>query len=155
MSLLDLYCRFERLGNTRSKARLDLVARTQEYEPLQKQGKAWVYLSVVPEHIRANQQRKSELGITGSDGKYISGVFIPSIQRPNIGYGDIKGTTDAALFLIDENSLEILIAKGRKNTVFALYQLLADGELDGEIEALRKHAGEVSGNRLKLAIGAR
>jgi len=71
----------------------------------------------------------------------VSGVFIPDIQRPGIGYGDIKGTTDAALFVISENSLEILIAKGKKNTAFALYQLLVDGELDSEIEALRKGAG--------------
>ena len=141
MRLLDVYCRFERLGKTRSKTRLDLVACNEIYDPLQRQDKAWVYLISVPEHIEGNQKRKSESCLTGGDGKYVSGVFIPDIQRSGMGYGDIKGTTDAALFLISENSLEILIAKGKKNTAFALYQLLADGEFDSEIEALRKGAG--------------
>ncbi len=141
MRLLDVYCRFERLGKTRSKTRLDLVACNEIYQPLQTHGKAWVYLISVPEHIEGNQKRKSERCLTGGDGKYVSGVFIPDIQRSGIGYGDIKGTTDAALFVISENSLEILIAKGKKNTAFALYQLLVDGELDSEIEALRKGAG--------------
>ena len=141
MRLLDVYCRFEKLGTTRSKTILDLVACNAIYEPLQRQGKAWVYLISVPEHIEGNQKRKSEICLTGGDGKYVSGVFIPDIQRSGIGYGDIKDTTDAALFVIGENSLGILIAKGKKNTAFALYQLLADGELDNEIEfseALKK-----------------
>ena len=141
MNLLDIYYGFERLSNSRSKSRLDLVTLTQTYELLPNPNKAWIYLIKVHEHIRGNQARKSELCLTGSDGKYISGVFIPEITKPEIGYGDIKGTTDAALFLLGENSLEILIAKGKKNTAFALYQLLADGELDHEIEALRKGAG--------------
>ena len=141
MRLLDVYCRFERLGKTRSKTRLDLVACNEIYDPLQRQGKVWVYLISVPEQIEGNQKRKSEICLTGGDGKYVSGVFIPDIQRSGMGYGDINGTTDAALFVIGENSLEILIAKGKKNTAFALYQLLADGELDSEIEALRKGAG--------------
>ena len=98
MNLLDIYYGFERLSNSRSKSRLDLVTCSQIYEPLQKQSKAWVYLIKVPEHIRGNQARKSELGLVGSDGKYISGVFIPEITKPELGYGDIKGTTDAALF---------------------------------------------------------
>ena len=138
MNLLDTYYRFERLSNSRSKSRLDLVTCTQTYEPLQKQSKAWVYLIKVPQHIRGNRERKSKLCLVGSDGNYISGVFIPEITKPEIGYGDIKGTTDAALFLLGENSLEILIAKGKKNTAFALYQLLADGELDREIKILKQ-----------------
>ena len=145
MRLLDVYCRFEKLGTTRSKTRLDLVACNAIYEPLQRQGKAWVYLISVPEHIEGNQKRKSELCLTGGDGKYVSGVFIPDIQRPGLGYGDIKGTTDAALFVISENSLEILIAKGKKNTAFALYQLLADGELDREINILKQSIKSANG----------
>lgn len=74
MSLLDVYCRFEGLGNTRSKARLDL----------QKQNKAWIYLMKVPEHIRGNRERKSEHCLVGSDERYISGVFIPENTRPEI-----------------------------------------------------------------------
>jgi len=138
MNLLDTYYRFEKLSNSRSKSRLDLVTCSQTYEPLQKQSKAWIYFMKVPEHIRGNQARKSELCLTGSDWKYISGVFIPETTKPEIGYGDINGTTDAALFLLGENRLEILIAKGKKNSTFALYQLLADGELDREIEILKQ-----------------
>ena len=44
MNLLDIYYRFERLSDSRSKSRLDLVACSQTYEPLQKQSKAWIYL---------------------------------------------------------------------------------------------------------------
>ena len=145
MNLLDIYYGFERLSNSRSKSRLDLVTSTQIYEPLQKQSKAWIYLIKVPEHIRGHQARKSELCLTGSDGKYISGVFIPEIIKPEIGYGDINGTTDAALFLLGENRLEILIAKGKKNSTFALYQLLADGELDREIEILKQSIKSANG----------
>ena len=87
MNLLDIYYGFERLGNSRSKSRLDLVACSQTYEPLQKQSKAWVYLIKVPEHIRGNQERKSELGLVGSDGKYISGVFIPAESSYLVLYG--------------------------------------------------------------------
>ena len=61
MNLLDIYYGFERLSNSRSKSRLDLVAFTQTYELLQNPNKAWVYLIKVPEHIRGNQARKSEL----------------------------------------------------------------------------------------------
>ena len=92
MRLVDVYCRFERLGKTRSKTRLDLVACNELYEPLQRHDKAWVYLISVPEHIEGNQKRKSEICLTGGDGKYVSGVFIPDIQSSGIGYGDIKGT---------------------------------------------------------------
>jgi len=145
MNLLDTYYGFERLSNSRSKSRLDLVTLTQTYELLPNPNKAWIYLIKVPEHIRGNQARKSELCLTGSDGKYISGVFIPEITKPEIGYGDIKGTTDAALFLLGENSLEVLIAKGKKNTAFALYQLLADGELDREIDILKQSIKSANG----------
>ncbi len=69
---------------------------------------------------------------------------MPHWRRWQICERCVKGTTDAALFLISENSLEILIAKGKKNTGFALYQLLADGELDNEIEVLKKQSNEFS-----------
>ncbi len=139
MHLLDIYYRFERLNKTRSKSRLDLVACSQSYEPLQKQNKDWIY-STQSDHIQASQNRKPAFTITGGSGNHITGVFIPEVRRHEIGYGDIKGTTDAALFILAENQLEIFIAKGKKNAAFALFQLLADGELDDEIEVLRKQS---------------
>ncbi|NIQ08083.1 MAG: hypothetical protein GWO20_20915, partial [Candidatus Korarchaeota archaeon] len=49
----------------------------------------------------------------------------------------------------------ILIAKGKKASALALYYLLADGELDSEINALREQATAHSENGLKVATGAR
>jgi len=71
-------------------------------------------------------------------------VFSYRTQSGLSWHKDIKGTTDAALFLIGKNSLEIFIAKGKKNAVLGLYQLLADGELASEIDILRSIAGLIN-----------
>ena len=63
-------------------------------------------------------------------------MFVPNILKPTFGYGDIKGTGDAALFIIGQDSLEVLIVKGKKNSAYWLYNLLVDGELDAEIDVL-------------------
>ena len=131
--MIDVYLRYERLADTRSKTRLDLIAKNKAYEHLQAlpQGESWLYLTPTPEHVKRHQKAESDLCITGSDGKYVSAVFVPNILKPTFGYGDIKGTGDAALFIIGQDSLDVLIAKGKKNSVYWLYNLLVDGELDG------------------------
>ena len=140
---VDIYLKYERLGKTKSKTRFDLIRHSGRYEPCMVKGKTWIYLTGA-KHIKATQKRKPDITITGGSGNHITSVFIPDTKRPELAYGDIKGTTDAALFLIGKNSLEIFIAKGKKNAVLGLYQLLADGELASEIDILRSIAGLIN-----------
>ena len=77
-----------------------------------------------------------------SNKNNISSVYIPDIHTPLKGWGDVKGTNDAILFLFSEDykEVEVFIARGYKNDVRALFNLFCDGELDRELEAIRTRA---------------
>lgn len=87
--------------------------------------------------------KKTDLAITkGSDN-------ITSVKRPNseisIAYGDIKGKNDGCIIVFNPdfkevgiNTIEIFIARGLRNDTISLWDLFTDGELNHEIEALRK-----------------
>jgi hypothetical protein len=142
MSLIDAYYKFEKPDNASSKTRFDLAAFTETYEAIHKtnsKGLVTIYLSE-PDNIRASRRRLPDKRITNCKGNHVSGIFLPEPEQPRIGYGDIKGTTDALLVLMNEKSLEIFIAKGKKHSISGLYYLMIDGELDAEIESLRKQA---------------
>jgi phosphoenolpyruvate synthase/pyruvate phosphate dikinase len=66
---------------------------------------------------------------------------VPDVTRL-LGYGDVKGTKDALLFVSNEDYtwMYVFVARGQKSNKTALYNLLADGELDEEIEELIKRA---------------
>lgn len=67
-------------------------------------------------------------------------------------FGDVQGTTDAILFVFDDafgvtdgrinkgGVLEMFICRGQSKNCQALYNLLCDGGLDDEIEAMRSKA---------------
>ena len=140
---LDVYYRFERLDNSKSKARRDLTACSEIYNPIHYkngEGKSWIYLNDHPDHILVNSKRQFELSISRGDGKHISGIIFPDPEKPHLGYGDIKNTFDALLFVFNHDNacVEIFIAKNKKNTIQNLYFLLCDGELDEEIQHLRE-----------------
>jgi hypothetical protein len=76
---------------------------------------------------------------------------ISSLLRPdlnlNFAFGDINGKLDAVVFIFNPdwkeagiNTLEIFIARGLRNDLNSLWDLLNDGELDEEIEIFRKKA---------------
>lgn len=94
--------------------------------------------------------RKPSLSITIRK-KHISGIYVPDLEHnPDIGYGDLAGTSDAIIFLLDiemENgaikvggSVEIFVARGLSKDKIELYNMACEGALDYEMEMLRAQA---------------
>ena len=142
--ILDSYYRFERNEDSRSKTRLDLKGFSEHYEPLHitgRKGDVFIYLYGIPEAIKADRKRLGDLSLVNKNG-YLSALFFPEVEKPNCAYGDVKNTEDAMLVVLknDKKLIEVFIAKGKKNVVHNLYHLWLDGELDQEIESLRKRA---------------
>lgn len=141
--ILTDYYRMEHLPGTKSKSRMDCTLSTKSYPELEalrnKAGKLFFYFHDVPEHFNARAKRKADKAITKT--KSISSVYIPEITLP-LGYGDIKSTQDALVFVFSEDftQMDIFISRGQRNNRIALYNLLADGELDEEIEEMKKKA---------------
>ena len=148
MILTDLY-RFEKLPNQGSKQRIDCVASTASYNQLEvlrnKAGELFLYIGDNT-YTKAGKQRKSDL--TLSKTTHISSMYCPDLKSPYL-YGDMKGTTDAFLFILQNVKLingrvqngaiiELFVARGQKNNRTQLYNTLCDGELNEEMEALRK-----------------
>ena len=94
----------------------------------------------MPQCFQANTNRQADRIISHTDN--ISSIFIPNIKKPLLGYGDVRGTDDALLFKFSKNDkeLEIYVARGYKHNALQLYNMFAEGELDGDIEALKQRA---------------
>lgn len=165
MSILTDYYKFERVA-IKSKTRLDCTASTRSYPEFEEKrttraaratekkdgtsiGDLIVYFGNVPDSFGGNVQRKADKSLT-IKGKNLSSIYVPDVQS-GLGYGDVKGTTDALLFMFHDFSvtdgkvqagavLEVFIARGKSKDRIALFNVLTDGELDEEIEALRKQA---------------
>lgn len=104
---------------------------------------AYAYVNGVPEQFNAVAQRRADMALTCT--KSISSIYTPDLNNALMGYGDVKGTEDAMLFLFSEDykRLEIFIARGHKRNRVNLFNLFADGELDAECAALREAAKAV------------
>ena len=91
----------------------------------------------VPEGFSGDIKRKADKSLTKT--KNVSSVYVPDVQK-QFGFGDVRGTLDALLFVFnsDYSKIEVLIARGQKNNKNQLYCLLADGELNNEIVQLKK-----------------
>lgn len=122
MKLTDYY-KMERLQEFSSNKtpRFDCVASTQEY-PLFEEIAArsrvkrfFCYYNGVPDSFSEHAKQKAERTIT--NGRHISSVFIPNLDFPLLGHGDVRGTQDALLFVLspDYKSMELFIARGYKN----------------------------------------
>jgi hypothetical protein len=142
MILTDFY-KGEHLPES-AKTRYDVVASTGSYEPFEiklrnKKGEMFFYLTETPGTYKFSRKEKPDKAISKSDN--ISSLFVPDPSRP-YAFGDIKGTQDAALFIIKDEwkTIELIIARGQRNNRLNLYHLLCDGELDHELEALRGRA---------------
>ena len=96
-------------------------------------------------------QRKADKSIS-IKGKNLSSIFVPDIRK-SFAYGDFGGTNDALLFVFHNLStpngvieaggvIEIFIARGQSNNQKQLYNLLADGELDEEMNKLRNQVAK-------------
>lgn len=150
MIITDYY-RLTKLPESKSKTRFDVIASTggyQEFENMKsKKGELFFYFVNVPERFNAGIKRKTDKSLTSRLGKNVSSIFIPDVNRP-FGYGDIQHTADALLIIFnnDYTSLELFICRGQRNNRMALYNLLSDGELSGEIEQIRKRVVAVSVN---------
>lgn len=147
-TILTDYYRFEKLLGQKSKMRIDCTNSTESYNPLEcfrgKQGDLFLYLGDNT-YTKAGKERKADLALSKTE--HISSIFNPDLEKP-FWYGDMKGTSDAFLFVHKDFSLingriqegaviELFVARGQRNNRNSLYNLLADGELDDEIQALR------------------
>jgi hypothetical protein len=139
MILTDRY-KFEKKPGTKSKLRIDCTASTKSYPEFEgmrnKAGDLFVYWGDVPDGFGGNVHRKADKAITKV--KNISSVYVPDVTTGK-SHGDVRGTQDAILIIFnrDQTQIEIFVARGYKNNRVAVYQMLADGELDDEVDALR------------------
>ena len=165
MSILtDYYC-FERIA-TKSKSRMDCTASTKSYPEFEEKrstkankatekrdatniGDLVVYYTDVPENFGGSVHRKADKSII-IKGNNLSSVYVPDPSN-NYGFGDVKGTADALLFVFDGveivngtisegAAIEVFVARGKSKDRVPLYNLLTDGELDEEMSELRARA---------------
>lgn len=154
MKLTDYY-KMAKLPGQKSKLRFDCVTSTGGYEPFEERAQRGrdkrfkFYYGGTPDTFSANAQRKADRAIT--DTTNISSVFIPDLDNPLLGYGDVANTNDALLFLFSEDyrEIEIFVARGLKNCQKGLYTLFADSELTDEVEQLRQQAKPTNAPTLK------
>ena len=165
MILTDYY-KFTKLPNQVAKGRMDCIASTKSYPQLEEKrftkiqrktekrdsiniGDLIVYVGNVPERFGRKNKRKADKSIT-LKSENLSSIYFPDIEK-ELAFGDFRGTSDALLFVftdffevngrINEGStLEIFVARGKAKNVHSLYQMLSDGDLDEELETLRKTA---------------
>lgn len=142
MILTDYY-HMEHLPGGKSATRYDCVKSTRSYPVLEemrnKAGELFFYFHDVPDHFTAKAKRKADKAITKT--KNISSIYVPDVNRM-LGYGDMRETLDALLFVFsnDYTQMEIFVGRGQRNNRMALYQLLSDGELEADIKCLKEIA---------------
>lgn len=144
MIITDYY-RGERLPGNTTKNRYDITRSTGSYEQFEtmlqnkKAGGHSFYFGDTPANFKFSSKERPDKAIT--KGVNISSVFIPDASLP-YGFGDVKGSTDAILFIFsnDWKVIEIFIARGQRNNRRNLYHLVCDTEIDHEIEAMRNQA---------------
>jgi hypothetical protein len=146
----------------RAKDRIDCIAHANPngYKGLidfiNSKGQMYLYKMAAREIVKASSKRLAEWAL--SNGKLnLSSIYFEDIDYPEYGYGYpnanrllSKGQpnplfsyrNDCYLFLTnsDLTTVEILVIANGRNLAGAYYQRLIDGELDSEIEQLRRQA---------------
>ncbi|MCF0130434.1 MAG: hypothetical protein HUJ71_01840, partial [Pseudobutyrivibrio sp.] len=100
-------------------------------------------------YTKAGQEKKSDIAINGR-GQHITSLFTADMTAP-FAIGDMRGTADALIFVFSNANyvegafsvgsvIEVFVARGYAKNRNSLYNLLADNELDAEMEALRQAA---------------
>ncbi len=153
MKITDYY-RLKILPENEGKrtVRYDTVVSTASYQVFEemaaksKVNRFFCYYNGVPDTFSDRARQKAERALTKSQCN-ISSVFIPDQSKPQLGYGDIKGSQDALLvfFSSDYKQMELFIIRGEKYNQRALYGLMAAGQLNQEILEIRKNAQRVGG----------
>ena len=147
MILTDYYrmVRLQEYANNKTP-RFDCIASTGEYPMFEKMAsrskvkRFYCYYNGIPDSFSYRAKEKAERAITNTT--HISSVFIPNLKRPLCGYGDVRGTQDAILFVFsaDYNLMEVFIARGYKSQQRALFSSMMRGELNAEITKIRQAA---------------
>lgn len=156
-----------------AKTRLDCLKSTRSYDPFEEKrmtkeqkpteskdgirvGSLLFYVTNPDSHIKSRKERQPWKSLTCKQNN-VSGIFLPYRKVDNspikdaVGYGDVSGTMDAIIFVIQDfsedsegicygTSIELFIARGRKNSVSLLMDRVVDGTLDDEMEFLRNSA---------------
>ena len=160
--ILNDYYKFTREA-IKSKQRLDCTASTESYPTFEEKratdpqratgkrdainvGDLVAYFGGVPANFKGDPNTDK---VFSMKGKSVSSVYMPDHSSP-FAYGDVKGTLDAILFVMDglevdsalqpDGVLEVFIARGQGKNAFNLWQLANDGALDDELEELRAKA---------------
>lgn len=164
MILTDYY-KFEKTA-LKAKLRMDCTASTKSYPEFETKraatfttatakrdetaiGSLVVYYGDLSPNVKVEAHRKADKGLS-IKGKHLSSVFVPDVES-GLAYGDFYNTADALLFVfhglnvIDGRIqaggiIEVFVARGKSKDRIPLYNLLSDGELDEEIQALREQA---------------
>lgn len=135
--MLDFYFKYEKLDHSKAKTRYDLTTYTMPvYDELKKD---FIYLHSDTRRISTQAGRKPNFLLASNKG-HISGIYITDITKPNYAFGDMKNTSDLLILIIGEGVLEIFVALNKKNLYHTVTNLLFDGELDAEMNELRKRA---------------
>ncbi len=150
MILTDYY-KFVKLEGQKSRMRIDCAASTRSYDTLEryrdKKGVLKLYIGDNT-YTKAGQSGRSDLSLSYKD--HISSIFAPDIKLP-FWYGDFHNTADAALLVCHNVSfvggaiqpgaeIEVFVARGQRANRQGLFNMLCDGDLSDEVEALRKRA---------------
>jgi len=147
--ILTEYYRWQRL--TEAKTRYDKVASTGEYNLFDSMcinknkfniGGSSINLSKRPDRWKG---KKTDMAITKREHNLTS-VYHPDPNKP-YALGDINGTNDGCIIIFNSDFkeagiiiIEIFIARGLRNDKNPLWDLFIDGELDEELETLRKRS---------------
>ena len=126
--------------------RFDCTASTGSYPLFEEMAnksrvkRFFCYYNGLPNSFSQHAKNNAEMAITNT--KNISSVFIPTMNKCWLGYGDVKGTQDALLFVFngDYTRMEIFVARGYKNNRKGLFNLLYDNELADQLDRLRERA---------------
>lgn len=136
---------------TEAKCRYDIVSSSESYDFLEsllinKRGYNVGGLSFNCVS-RPDRWEKKNSGLAITKGSHnITSLIRPDLML-NYAFGDINGTSDGCIIVFNHDfkesgilTIEIFIARGTKNDVNGLWDLLNDGELSPEMEIMRQKA---------------
>ena len=147
--ILTDYLKGEKL--TEAKSRYDIISSSESYDFLEsllinKRGFNVGGLSFNCVS-RPDRWKKKNSGLAITKGSHnITSLIRPDVTL-NYAFGDINGTSDGCIIVFNPDfkvtgitTIEIFIARGTKNDVNGLWDLLIDGDLNPEMEILRQKA---------------
>lgn len=149
MIITDYY-KLERLPEylENKTPRYDCTASTRSYPMFQQMAaksrvkRFFCYYNGVPDTFSDRARNQADRTITNT--RNISSVFIPNVSKPLLGYGDVRGSRDAILFVFsaDYSVMELFVARGYKFNQRSLYNHLVNGGLDTEIAQIRNRVNQ-------------